>query len=122
METKKNWQDGVNLLLGLWVFVSPWIFSQPTAAGAGAAGSVMWNFWIVGGAVAIVALIALFAYQVWEEWVNALLGIWLLISLWLLGFSSTTALMWDAVVFGVLIAVVAGWTLVPTLTEKNKHS
>lgn len=43
---------GTNLLLGIWVFVSPWVY--------GAAGNPnAWNSWIVGGLIALCALFRL---------------------------------------------------------------
>ncbi|MDP1731227.1 MAG: SPW repeat protein [Devosia sp.] len=35
----------------------------------------------------VVGLAALYAYQLREEWISALLGLWLAASPWLLGFS-----------------------------------
>jgi len=118
MNTKTKWQDWTNLVLGLWVFIAPWVLQQSATAG----NSAMWNLWIVGVAVAVFALAAMFAFQVWEEWVNVGLGIWLLVSPWVLGFSSTSILMWNAVILGILIAVAAGWTLIPALGEKKPSS
>jgi len=46
-----------------------------------------------------------------EEWVNLVLGAWLLVSPWVLGFSTATALMWNAVLIGALIVVSASWAL-----------
>jgi len=115
MNTKIKWQDWTNLVLGLWVFIAPWVLQQSATAGDGA----MWNLWIVGIAVAVFALAAMFAFQVWEEWVNVGLGIWLLASPWILGFSSASILTWNAVILGALIALAAGWALVQSPgTEK----
>ncbi len=123
MNMKMKWQDWTNVVFGLWVFASPWVLQHPmitgTAAGERAASGVMWNLWIVGIAVAILALVALFAFQAWEEWVNVALGVWLLASPWILGFNSVALLMWNAVIVGVLIAVFAGWTLVPAPGPKE---
>jgi hypothetical protein len=71
----------------------------------------MWNHYVIGIAVAVLAAIALFAFAAWEEWINLALGAWLLVSPWLLGFSTSAALMWNAVIIGVLIALFAGWAL-----------
>lgn len=102
----QHWQDWVNAVLGLWVFISPWI---PQFGGAGDLAT--WNFWIVGFAVAFLAAGALSAFQRWEEWTNIVLGVWLLASPWLLGFSTSAALTWNAVIIGGLVAVFAGWAL-----------
>lgn len=36
---RKHWQDWGNLVLGLWIFVSPWVFQFATATGAEAASA-----------------------------------------------------------------------------------
>lgn len=115
---KKHWQDGVNLILGLWIFASPWILQLTTATGADATGAAtnnaaMWNLYIVGIVIAALAAVALFAFQVWEEWTNLALGAWLFASPWVLGFSSSALLMWNAVIAGTLVVVLAGWAIAP---------
>jgi hypothetical protein len=105
----KRWQDWINGLLGLWIIVSPWALEHTMPSDTG--GLAMWNLWTVGVAVLVIAAIALFAFQAWEEWTNAILGVWLLVSPWLLGFSTSTALVWNAVIIGTLVAVFAGWAL-----------
>lgn len=118
MNTKVKWQDWTNLIFGLWLFIAPWVLQPPATTG----DSAVWNLWIVGIAVAVFALAAMFAFQVWEEWVNVGLGVWLLASPWILGFSSVSALTWNAVILGVLIAAVAGWSLVPLEGAEKRSS
>jgi len=115
---KKHWQDWGNLVLGLWVFFSPWVFqfTLPTGAettSAVTSGAPMWNLYIVGIAVAALALAAIFAFQTWEEWTNLALGAWLFVSPWVLGFSSSAFLMWNAVIVGALVVVLAGLAIAP---------
>ena len=106
MTTKvKHWQDPVNLILGLWLIVAPWVlaFRDDRAA--------MWNSIILGvliGASAIYALVRVFA---WEEWANVVFGLWLVISPWVLGFSHIQAAAVNAVVVGLVVAVLALWAL-----------
>jgi hypothetical protein len=111
---KKHWQDWMNLLLGAWVFISPWAVQHVMASAAtpgGAGGAGMWNLSIVGAAIAVLALVALYVFNAWEEWVNGALGLWLLVSPWLMGFSASAALTWNAVIAGILVAVFASWAL-----------
>jgi hypothetical protein len=91
--------------LRIGVLLSPWVI------GNGVSGAVRSTYCIVGIAVAIFAIVALVAFRPWEEWVNLVLGAWLLVSPWLVGFSAVTALMWNAVLIGSLIVVCAGWAL-----------
>ena len=105
----KHWKDWINGLLGLWIIVSPWALQHTMPSDTG--NLAMWNLWTVGVAILVIAAVAIFAFQAWEEWTNLILGLWLLASPWLLGFSTSTALMWNAVIIGTLVAVFAGWAL-----------
>ena len=101
----KHWQDPVNLVLGLWILAAPWVLqfehdANPTR-----------NAVIMGILIAVAALLALYRLMAWEEWANVVLGAWLVISPWVLGFSSLTAAVWNAVVVGAIIAALALWTL-----------
>ncbi len=115
---RKHWQNQSNLVLGLWVFISPWILQHATATGAGplsaATNSIaLWNLHIIGIAVSVLAMAALIAFRDWQEWTNMALGFWLYVSPWALGFSASVLLMWNAVIVGTLIVVLAGWTMAP---------
>ena len=56
----------------------------------------------------VLALAAIFKFQEWEEWVNGAIGLWLIVSPWLLGFTDLRAAMWNAVICGVIVVVMAG--------------
>lgn len=95
------WEDSLNLLLGMALFVSPSLLgfaSEQTAAS---------NAYVVGLIIAAMALAALFAFQPWEEWVSAVLGAWLVISPWVLGFSGHTAAMLTHMLIGIAAIVLA---------------
>ncbi len=115
---KKHWQDWGNLALGLWIFISPWVLQHSMLTGAEAVAgatsvAAMWNLYIVGIAVAAFAVAALVAFQAWEEWTNVALGIWLIASLWVPGLNASTLLIWNAVIAGTLVVVLAGWRIAP---------
>jgi hypothetical protein len=100
----ENWTnaklcDVANLILGAVLFVSPWMF-------AFSAGAVSANANVAGIAIAILAIAALAAFAVWEEWLNLIVGLWTLVSPWVLGFQGTTA-MTVHVVIGAAVAVLA---------------
>ena len=101
----KHWQDPVSLVLGLWMLISPWVLQyqgQTTAT---------WNAVIVGILIAAVAVSALVQPKAWEEWAGAVLGVWLVISPWILGFAAITEPMANAVIAGVVTAALAVWAL-----------
>jgi hypothetical protein len=98
------WQDTLNFLLGAGLFISPWLF------GFGAEQTAALNAYVVGGIIAVMALMALFAFQIWEEWVSGLLGAWLVISPWVLGFSGSSSAVLTHLVVGVAAIVLAIWS------------
>jgi len=99
----KHWQDPVNLILGLWMIASPWALRYQAET------NLTLNILIVGILIAVVALTALFRVMAWEEWVNVVLGVWLAVSPWATGFSGLAA--WNAVVVGVVVAVLGLWAV-----------
>src|ERR1700738_2915924 len=100
----ENWTnaklcDVANLALGAILFVSPWIFGFD-------AGTASQNAYIAGFAIAVLAIAALTAFAVWEEWLNLIVGLWTLVSPWVLGFQGGTA-MRVHVVIGIAVAILA---------------
>jgi SPW repeat-containing protein len=100
----ENWTnaklcDVANLVLGAILFLSPWIFGFD-------AGTVSTNAYVTGLVIAIIAIAALAAFAVWEEWLNLIVGLWALISPWVLGFQGTTATTVH-VLIGAAVAVLA---------------
>jgi hypothetical protein len=101
----RSWQDYVNVVVGAWLFFSPWIL--------GFAGMqlALWNALIFGAVIFVLAVSALSAFQDWEEWVDMAVGLWLIISPWVLGVAATTAVVWNFVIVGVLALILSGWAL-----------
>ena len=56
--------------------------------------------------IAALAIAALAAFAVWEEWLNLVVGLWALVSPWVLGFQGTTA-MTVHVIIGAAVAILA---------------
>lgn len=100
-----TWEDWTNLVLGLWLIASPWILQFTTAPVAAR------NVWIAGGIIAVLAAAALYQVQQWEEWTNAVIGIWLVVSPWVLGFSNDAVTTWNSAIIGLVVLCVAGWEL-----------
>ena len=98
-------QDWINLILAIALFISPWV------VGFAPLTTPAWNAWIVAIVLAVFAVAALSAFALWEEWVNLVLGLWLVISPWALQFAAHTNIMWTNVVLGVLVAAVSAWAV-----------
>jgi hypothetical protein len=76
--------DVYQLALAAVLFASPWLF-------AFAQSEATMDARISGVLVAAVSVIALLMFREWEEWINVVLGAWVIASPWILGFAHTTA-------------------------------
>lgn len=120
MKREVGFADVINLMLAVWLFLSPWI--------AGFAGMVVGasTAWLTAIAIAVVAIAALARLAEWEEWINLALGIWLLISPWAIGIASIQGAMMSLLLTGIAVAALAAleiWMLhrpPPRLTESTR--
>lgn len=107
-----NWQDSLSLIVGVWLFFSPWVLGYSLLQGA------MWNAVVFGLVIALMALAVLIAFHEWEEWADMAVGLWLIASPWVLGFAAmaadpgAAAATWNAVVVGLLTFGMAAWSLI----------
>ena len=108
--------SGLNILLSIWLIAAPFLLGY-----AGVSAVAMWNAIIVGVIVLILAGIRLGnpASAPGLSWVNALLGIWLIISPFLLGTSNVAAVMWNDILVGIGFAVFGTWSALATQAAMN---
>ncbi|HUN99776.1 MAG TPA: SPW repeat protein [Bradyrhizobium sp.] len=88
---------------GLFLFISPWLFAYVSE-------KARMDIWTSGAAIAAISIAAIVAFSDWEEWVNVLLGLWLIVSPWALGFAHTRA-MHVTILIGVLVVFFAALEL-----------
>ena len=77
---------------------------------------------IVAIIIAVISIAALARAQRWEEWINLLAGIWLFISPWLLKYSGTRNALWDAVIIGAVVVILAAWDLIAMQRTVHHHA
>jgi hypothetical protein len=111
MNKRNAGQDLVNLFLGIWAIITPWLIGNHPAAG------VVADYGIAGILITFFACTALIAFRPWQEGVNILLGAWLLVSPWVLGFRANPSLMWSAVLIGVLVIIGSAVSLLRKRSE-----
>ena len=56
------------------------------------------------------SIAALAAFAVWEEWLNLIAGLWLILSPWLMGFQDSDAMAIDVAIGGI-VAVLAAFEI-----------
>ena len=88
----------LNVLLGIWVVISPFVLGFHSSM-------AVWNNVVTGAVVGILALIRWRMHRPGWSWLNLILGIWLVISPFVLFLSSTA--MWNNVIVGIIIAAAA---------------
>ncbi len=106
--TNKRWQDWVMLIFGVWLFLAPfWMPAYESSTSVAA-----WNSYVLGVLVVAFAWAALARPQKWQEWVNLVLGVWLIIAPFVLRFWGTEqGAAWNQIVLGILIGADAIWML-----------
>ena len=88
--------DVVNLLLGMVLFFSPWLFHFAVGGPAQ----------IIGILIAVLSMAALAAFAVWEEWLNLVAGLFLIASPWLFDLQNSDAIRLHLVI-GTIVAALA---------------
>src|SRR5215207_5642310 len=96
----KRWQDWANQVIGSWLFISPWLLNYSGTVAA-------WNACVLGAAIVVVAFIAAYMPKAWEEMINTLLGIWLVVSPFVLGFAEPKRVALHTVLIGILVTAFA---------------
>jgi len=104
-KTEETALDVANLVVGIALVLTPWVLGYTAEAAAA------WNAWVVGAIIALVAIGALVSFAEWEEWVNLILGLWAIISPWVLGFATVSAAVYAHVIAGLIVAVLAALEL-----------
>lgn len=100
----QRWQDWVGLVLGVWLFLSPWLLAYTGMDQAA------WSAWVVGIGTAVFFAIALAQPQPWEEWVNIVLAALLILAPFVFGFMNAS-IAWNHWIVGLLIGGDAIWAL-----------
>jgi hypothetical protein len=92
---------GLDLLIALWFFVSPWVYGAYHSGNA-------WNNWIVGGVMAIIAAVCLGNPRAaGASWANVILAVWLFFSPWIYGYTMNTDRFVNSLCVGVVLFVLS---------------
>lgn len=98
----KKGLDIINLILGVWLILSPWILGAAEFTG------FAWVSVIVGLLVVVDSIWALSqATKIAPEWSMVVLGVLLFVAPWVLGFSAITAAAWNSWIVGLALIVLS---------------
>ena len=103
----RPWEDWFGMLLGVLIVVSPWFPMQASQEAVDAERSAMiLNTFVVGMLVFGLAQLEYVALQRWEEVGEIVLGLWLIASPFVFGYSDDTKLqIWHAILGGLVVLV-----------------
>lgn len=98
------------VLAGLWLIVAPFVLDFEGVAAA------QWNHIIVGAAVLVLAAIRTFDPDERESmsWLNVVLGLWMIVSPFLLGHANVDAAQTNSLIGGVAILLLAAFSAYET--------
>jgi len=110
--THRSWEDWFGMLLGLLIVVSPWFPLQPANEVMNAErGTMILNTFVVGMLVFGLAQLEYVALQRWEEVGEIVLGLWLIGSPWIFGYSGDEFLQVWHVMLGAVVVLLGALQL-----------
>lgn len=115
--TFQQQQTSVRTASGLDVLAAIWLIFAPFILGYSGVTAAVWNDIIVGIVIGVLAISRTTREGVkvaWPSWVNVILGIWLIFAPFILGYSTNTAALWNDIILGIIVAVLATWSGVST--------
>ena len=119
MRETVQWTSGINLVVGLWLIVAPFLLGYDEIQAA------LWNDILVGLIVAAfaVARVARPLMNPSLSWINALLGLWLVVAPFVLAYAGQVeafavegaiggaqTAMWNDIIVGVIILMLGVWS------------
>jgi hypothetical protein len=107
----------LNMVFGAWLVVSPYLLGYSTS-------QAKWQQTFAGLVVLILAGLRFMATQwQWLSWLNAFVGIWMIIAPFTTGYQSTVAF-WNEVILGILVALSGLWNAsihTPLPIQRHQH-
>lgn len=106
MQNINRLQDQLEIVVGLWLCISPWVlgYAEPSQAAG-------WGAIVAGIGVLLFSFEDLVLPSQIEEWVELGLGVGLMALPWLWGYSDNVPATLNSVISGFLISGIAVWAL-----------
>jgi hypothetical protein len=105
--------SGLDVIAGIWLILSPFVLAFHNAHTPGADGTAATaNNVILGIVIGILARYRAFNPTKSPEvsWVNALLGVWVLVSPWVVGFAGVHNAVMNNVIVGLVVITLSLWS------------
>lgn len=125
MRETVQWTSGVNIVAGLWLLIAPFVLGYQGIQAA------LWNDILVGIIVVAfaVARVARPLMNPSLSWINAVLGLWLIVAPFVLRYGGVVeaealaaegavggaqTAMWNDIIVGVIVLVLGAWSALST--------
>ncbi len=115
--------SGITLLAGLWLIIVPFFYGFAIMGqnfiGQTSNALATGIFVVFGFIIAVLAIVRLAnAYRLpgfqrstmWLSWINVLIGLWLIIAPFVLGYNGLTVALWNSIVVGVIVVAFGAWS------------
>jgi SPW repeat len=112
--------DEINLVLGAFLFFTPWIFDfwQTSPEKESILGPL--DAWACSAAIGLTAGASIVEFSEWRAWLNFTIGQWVALAPWLLGFSANASVRWAHLIVGLTVSALAAFRL--CLTEHRAQA
>jgi hypothetical protein len=101
LKPHRTWEDGVSLMLGLLIGLSPWFYEEPVVP------AVLINSGLIGLAVLALAQLEVVRLRRWEEIAQLVCGLWLSASPFIFHYAHQDHLRYWHWALGLAVAVLA---------------
>ena len=105
LKTHRTWQDGMGLLFGMTIGLSPYVAAEVSNIPA------VLNAAFSGLAILIIAQLELVRLRRWEEALELMLGLWVVASPFVFGYAGSGGLRAAHWILGGCVAVIGGLEL-----------
>lgn len=105
----------IEIVSALWLIISPFILSFTSVPAA------LWNSIILGIIIAFLSSARAMEEGeevTWPSWTNLILGVWLVISPFVLSFNDNMTAYWNTIILGILTIILSIWSLASTPKER----
>jgi hypothetical protein len=107
-KTHRTWEDWLGMLLGALIVLSPWFPTQANQEIAGDRSYVILSTFAVGMIILCLGQLEYVALQRWEEVAEIVLGLWLIASPYMFGYSGDGLLVfWHSGLGGIVVLLAA---------------
>ena len=103
--------SGLDILAGLWLIISPFALQYSSLTIA------VWNNILAGIAVALLASSRTVGdgyKNASPSWANVAIGLWLIISPFILGYTLESIAYWNTLISGIVVVILALWSSLST--------